>query len=78
MNLSMLFPKQFDVNDLSRKKSLEYSALGDSIFNGFAFRGSTVLSMDKLFEFASECMKYQDESAENVVIIQSTSGKGTP
>ena len=57
--------------------NVEYTAFGDGcISNEFAFRGSSVLSMDKLFLFAEEAMKYQDESPENVVIIQSTSGLG--
>ena len=72
----MILPKNLEIGDMQRGKSLAYSSLGDTIYNGFAFRGNTVLSMDKMIEFAAECMKYQNESEENVVIMQSTSGKG--
>eukprot|EP01083_Nonionella_stella_P040349 109553_1 len=69
-----IFPVNIDVSD---GPNVEYNTFGPSqIANDFAFRGSTVLSIRKLFEFAGKATQYSDERESNVIIIQSTSGLG--
>lgn len=68
-----IFPVHIDISDGPND---EYNTFGDSIHNEYAFRGSTVLSLSKLFEFAETATEFADQHRSNVIIIQSTSGLG--
>ena len=69
-----LFPVNIDISD---GPNTEYDTFGlNVIINNFSFRGSTVLSLSKLFEFAEHATNFADEKSSNVIIIQSTSGLG--